>query len=150
MGRIDRIAEPWGSRTPYGPGETWPVRVDSYLAEGVTEDDVDRWAPSASTLHSNGDGLDYAVTDGRIVGVRGRAGDRVNHGRLGPKDLFGWQAIGAPDRLRHPLVRTGGRLVETDWDTAMQRIVDRSRELLDGPGGWGRFGFYTSGQLFLE
>ena len=30
--------------------------------------------------------------DGRIVGVRGRAEDRVNHGRLGPKDLFGWQA----------------------------------------------------------
>ena len=22
MPRIDRIAEPWGSRTPYGPGET--------------------------------------------------------------------------------------------------------------------------------
>ena len=32
----------------------------------------------------------------------------------------------------------------------MNRIVERSRELLDGPGGWGRFGFYTSGQLFLE
>ena len=33
----------------------------------------------------------------------------------------------------------------------MARIVERSRELLaDGPGGWGRFGFYTSGQLFLE
>src|SRR3954463_13248992 len=32
----------------------------------------------------------------------------------------------------------------------MGRIVSRSRELLDGPGGWGHFGFYTSGQLFLE
>jgi anaerobic selenocysteine-containing dehydrogenase len=40
--------------------------------------------------------------------------------------------------------------VESDWDTAMGRIVDRSRALLDGPGGWGHFGFYTSGQLFLE
>src|SRR3954464_1464107 len=29
-------------------------------------------------------------------------------------------------------------------------LVDRSKALLDGPGGWGRFGFYTSGQLFLE
>ena len=28
--------------------------------------------------------------------------------------------------------------------------MDRSRALLDGPGGWGHFGFYTSGQLFLE
>ena len=32
----------------------------------------------------------------------------------------------------------------------MSRIVERSRQLLDGPGGWGHFGFYTSGQLFLE
>src|SRR3712207_4402313 len=90
--RIDRLAEPWGTRTPYGSGETWPVRVDRYLADGLTDDDVERWVPSASILHSNGDGLDIAVRDGRIVGVRGRAQDRVNHGRLDPKDLYGWQA----------------------------------------------------------
>lgn len=36
--------------------------------------------PSAAVLHSNGDGLDIAVKDGRIVGVRGRSVDRVNHG----------------------------------------------------------------------
>src|SRR4029079_18056758 len=54
------------------------------------------------------------------------------------------------DRLTRPLLREGGELVETDWDTAMGRIVERSRELLTGPGGWGHFGFYTSGQLFLE
>jgi hypothetical protein len=34
---------------------------------------------------------DIGVKDGRIVGVRGRAIDRINHGRLGPKGLFGWQ-----------------------------------------------------------
>ena len=62
-----------------------------------------------------------------MVGVRGRAGDRVNHGRLGPKGLFGWQANHAADRLTRPLVRDGGELVETDWDTAMGRIVERSR-----------------------
>jgi anaerobic selenocysteine-containing dehydrogenase len=120
------------------------------LADGVAEEDVDGWVQTASILHSNGDGYDFAIKDGRIVGVRGRADDRVNHGRLGPKDLYGWQANASPDRLTRPLVREGGRLVETDWDTAMGRIVERSRALLDGPGGWGRFGFYTSGQLFLE
>lgn len=146
----DRIADPWGPRTPYPRGGRWPVRVDQHLEEGVVEDDVERWVQSASVLHSNGDGMDIAVKDGRMVGVRGRAVDRVNRGRLGPKDLFGWRANASPDRLTRPLVRRGGRLVETDWDTAMDRIAGRSRELLDGPGGWGRFGFYTSGQLFLE
>ncbi|WP_084780250.1 molybdopterin oxidoreductase family protein [Planobispora rosea] len=172
----DRIADPWGSRTPYGPPAAverfaaalpgrlrdilpgdlgrrspWPVRVDTFLAEGVTEDDVDAWVPSASILHSNGDAMDIAVSGGRIVGVRGRAADRVNHGRLGPKDLYGWQANNSPDRLTRPLIRgRGGELAETDWDTAMDLIVTRSKALLDGPGGWGNFAFYTSGQLLLE
>ncbi|HWT21958.1 MAG TPA: molybdopterin-dependent oxidoreductase [Solirubrobacteraceae bacterium] len=146
----DRIADPWGPRTPYGRGEPWPVRVDRFLADGVRAEDVDRWVQTASTLHSNGDALELAVRDGRLVGVRGRAGDRVNHGRVDPKDLYGWQAFGSPDRLRRPLVREGGRLVETDWDEAMERIVARSREELEQPGGWGRIGFYTSGQMFLE
>ncbi|TRW44078.1 molybdopterin oxidoreductase family protein [Georgenia yuyongxinii] len=149
MTRTDRIAQPWGTRTPYGPGTSWPVRVDSYLADGVDPADVDRWVQSASVLHSNGDALDIAVQDGRIVGVRGRASDRVNHGRLGPKDLFGWQANASPDRLTRPLVREGGELVETDWDTAMDRVAGRARELLDTQGA-SAIGFYTSGQLFAE
>jgi anaerobic selenocysteine-containing dehydrogenase len=81
----DRIAEPWGSRTPYRPGAPWPVRVDTFLAGGTTPDQVDRWVSSACVLCSNGCGLDIAVAGGQMVGVRGRAGDRVNHGRLGPK-----------------------------------------------------------------
>ena len=149
MPNADRIAQVWGTRTPYGPGETWPVRVDTHLAEGVAPDDVDRWVQSASILHSNGDGLDIAVKDGRIVGVRGRAQDRVNHGRLGPKDLFGWQANNSPDRLTRPLVRKRGRLVETSWDEAMDLVVGRTKELLEEQGP-SAVGFYTTGQLFLE
>jgi anaerobic selenocysteine-containing dehydrogenase len=144
-----RIKEPWGERTPYGPGETWPERVDVQLAEGVSEGDVDRWVQSASLLHSNGDAMDIAVKDGRIVGVRGRAQDRVNHGRLGPKDLFGWQANNSPDRLTRPLVRRGGELVETDWDTAMDLVASRAKELMETRGA-SSIGFYTTGQLFLE
>ncbi|MGV9676798.1 molybdopterin oxidoreductase family protein [Nocardia sp. NPDC003482] len=145
----DRIAEPWGERTPYGRGDAWPDRVDTHLADGVTPDAVERWVPTASLLHSNGDAMDIAVADGRMVGVRGRASDRVNRGRLGPKDLYGWQANAAPDRLTAPLIRRDGELVETDWETAMSVVAERTRTLLDerGPGS---IGFYTTGQLFLE
>ena len=93
---VDRIAWPWGSRTPYGRHEPWPVRVDTYLEAGVEPARVQRWVRTASILHSDGDAMDIAVLDGRMVGVRGRADDRVNHGRLGPKDLFGWQANASP------------------------------------------------------
>jgi ferredoxin-nitrate reductase len=146
----DRIKEPWGARTPFGPGEGWPVRVDQFIEEGVSEDDVDRWVQTASVLHSNGDALDIAVKDGRIVGVRGRGLDRVNKGRVDPKDLFGWQANNSEDRLKKPLVRDEkGELVETSWDEAFARIVERPKELLDEKGPLA-FGFYTTGQLFLE
>jgi anaerobic selenocysteine-containing dehydrogenase len=131
---VDRIAEPWGTRMPYGPGEEWPVRVDQFLEEGISEEDVDRWTQTASLHHSDGDGLDLAIKDGRIVGVRGRAVDRVSRGRVDPKDLFVWQAYNSPDRLKHPLVRENGELVETDWNTAMNRIVENSTRLLGESG----------------
>jgi len=145
---MDRIADPWGERTPYGRGEAWPVRQDQHLAPGVDSADVD-WFLSASLLHSNGDEIDIAVKDGRIVGVRGDTHSRVNRGRLGPKDLFGWQAGSSPDRLTRPLVRREGELRETSWDEAMEQVVARSKALL-AERGPGAFGFYTSGQLFLE
>ncbi|MGO4384900.1 molybdopterin oxidoreductase family protein [Specibacter sp. RAF43] len=147
---VDRITDIWGPRTPYARGGDWPPRVDQALADGVREEDVERWVHSACVLCSNGCGLDIAVKDGAMVGVRGRAGDAVNHGRLGPKGLLAsWQGISNSDRLTVPLVRENGRLVESDWATAMGRIVDRSRALLSEKGPLSH-AFYTSGQLFLE
>jgi ferredoxin-nitrate reductase len=145
----DRIANLWGKRTPFGPSEDWPVRVDQVLKEGVSEEDVDRWVQTASMLHSNGDALDIAVRKGRIVGVRGRGIDRVNKGRVDSKDLFGWQANNSEDRLKNPLVRKNGELVEASWDEAMGRVVEHSKRLLEEKGPLA-FGFYTTGQLFLE
>ncbi|GAA1937205.1 molybdopterin oxidoreductase family protein [Nocardioides marmoribigeumensis] len=146
----DRIDDVWGERTPHARGTEWPTRVDLHLHDGVREEEVERWVQSACLLCSNGCGVDIAVKDGRMVGVRGRATDRVNHGRLGPKGLYGstpWAS--SPDRLTRPLVREDGRLVETDWETAMGRIVAESTRLLEEKGPLSH-GFYTSGQLFLE
>ncbi|MFG2005565.1 molybdopterin-dependent oxidoreductase [Spirillospora sp. NPDC048911] len=47
------------------------------------------------------------------------------------------------------MIRSGGELVETDWDTAMDQVVRSSQDLL-GEKGPGSIGFYTSGQLFAE
>ena len=145
---IDRITDIWGSRTPYAAGADWPARADQYLADGVAEADV-AWVQSACVLCSMDCGMDVAVKDGRIVGVRGRTADRVNHGRLGPKGLFGWQANASPDRLTQPLVRRNGKLEPATWDEAMDLVVERTREVLNTQGPLG-MGFYTSGQLFLE
>ncbi len=143
-----RIDDIWGERTPINGRQSWPARVDEFLTPGVEAATVDRWVASACVLCSNGCGLDIGVKDGRMVGVRGRAGDRVNAGRLGPKGLLGWQGQ-TRDRLLRPLVRRDGALRETGWDEAMDTIVRRSRELLDDKGPLSH-AFYTSGQLMLE
>jgi hypothetical protein len=81
----DPIAEPWGPATPIRRGKEWPERVDVRLAEGVTEDRVERWVQTASLLAL-----------GRRRHGTSRWPNRVNRGRLGPKDLFGWQANASP------------------------------------------------------
>jgi anaerobic selenocysteine-containing dehydrogenase len=146
----DRIHDVWGPRTPHARDTDWPVRVDLHLDEGLTEGDVDRWVRSACVLCSNGCGCEIAVKHGRMVGIRGTATDAVNHGRLGPKGLYGstpWATN--PDRLTRPLIRENGVLREASWDEAMGRIVAKSKDVLDRKGPLG-IGFYTSGQLFLE
>ncbi|OMI36461.1 hypothetical protein [Streptomyces sparsogenes] len=60
---VDRIAQPWGGRTPYDRHGEWPTRVDTFLAEGVEPEAVRRWVQTASLLHSDGDAMDIAVAD---------------------------------------------------------------------------------------
>ena len=136
------IDDVWGPRSPYY--QDWPVRVDEQTTETP-----ERWVQSACVLCSNGCALDIGVKDGRIVGVRGREDDRVNHGRLGPKGLHGWQANHSVDRLTKPLIRRGDRFHEVSWDEAMEVIVRQSKEIRDRHTS-SAIGFYTSGQLFLE
>ncbi len=93
--------------------------------------------------------MDIAVRDERIVGVRGRTEDPGEPWAPGPQGLVRLAGQRLPDRLTRPLIRINGELVETDWDTAMERVVTRTKELLDEQGP-SAIGFYTTGQLFLE
>ncbi|MDQ6813594.1 MAG: nitrate reductase [Bacteroidota bacterium] len=138
----DSIKNIWGERKPY-KGD-WPVRIDE-----KTSEEPDHWVQSACVLCSNGCGMDIGVKNGKIVGVRGRGVDIVNHGRLGPKGLNGWVANDSPDRLKKPMIRKHGKLEEASWDEAMELIVKKSKEIIEKQTSLG-IGFYTSGQLFLE
>lgn len=112
--------------------------------------------------------MDIGVKDGKIVGVRGRAVDRVNKGRLGPKGmhayvsinfdryqiawaeiLFSWVSNGHKDRLKYPLIRKNGHLERASWDEAMSLIVQKAKDIQTRLTNHG-ISFYTSGQLFLE
>jgi anaerobic selenocysteine-containing dehydrogenase len=70
-------------------------------------------------------GLSVSFEDGRVTGVRGDDADVFSNGFICPKGA----SLGAlhhdPDRLRQPLVRRDGELVEVSWDEAFAEIDRR-------------------------
>ncbi|MGH7080084.1 MAG: hypothetical protein ACREFU_18555 [Acetobacteraceae bacterium] len=101
-------------------------RIDSNL--GI-QGEPDAWVHSACILCSNGCGMDIAVKDGRIVGVRGRADHPVNFGHLGPKGELGWVANNAQRRGTTPMIRrTKEALLEpVSWSEAMDFFTEKFR-----------------------
>lgn len=138
----DSIKDIWGKRSPYFG--TWSERVDER-----TSDVADSWVQSACVLCSNGCGLEIGVKDGRIVGVRGRADDHVNRGRLGPKGLHGWEANNSSDRLTTPLIRKQGKLEPASWDEAM-RLMSKNPKLSSRNTRRVRSGFIRQVSCFLK
>ena len=54
----DRIAEPWGPRTPYAAGAEWPVRRDTFLEPGGMRTD---FAGTSTTIRASRPEYDATV-----------------------------------------------------------------------------------------
>jgi nitrate reductase NapA len=108
----------------------------------------ERWVKSVCRYCGTGCGLYVGTKDGKVFAVKG---DKENHNRglLCLKGFLLPQIMGAPDRLLHPLVRRGGKLVRASWDEAMSLVADRFKDVLarHGPGA---IAFYGSGQGLTE
>ncbi|MGQ9681794.1 MAG: formate dehydrogenase subunit alpha [Anaerolineae bacterium] len=61
----------------------------------------------------------------KVVSVRGVPGSPVNQGRLCVKGRYGYSYVGHRERLRSPLVRRDGTLVEASWDEALDLVAAR-------------------------
>ncbi len=67
--------------------------------------------------------VELLVYGTRIVGVRGDK-DGVNKGHLCVKGRFAYGFVGHPDRLKRPLLRKDGALVEVTWEEALDAYAD--------------------------
>jgi anaerobic selenocysteine-containing dehydrogenase len=110
----------------------------------------DKWVHSACLLCSNGCGLDIAVKDGRIVGVRGDTRHPVNFGHLGPKGKNSWVANNSGRRGTTPMIRRRkqGPLEPVSWEEALDFFIENFRDALSQ--GHENLACYNSGQLTLE
>ncbi|MGV1087203.1 MAG: molybdopterin-dependent oxidoreductase [Mycobacterium sp.] len=68
-------------------------------------------------------GLVLTVDDGRVTGARGDHDDVFSHGFICPKGASFAELDNDPDRLRAPLIRRDGELVEAGWDEALAAAV---------------------------
>jgi len=85
--------------------------------EGTPEKTVTTTCPYCSV----GCQLDLWVKRGKVMGVRPAAKGETNQGMACARGRFGVvEMIHAPDRLRTPMLRKKGRLVETSWDEALR------------------------------
>lgn len=85
-------------------------------------------------------GLVVEVEGGRAVSVRGDPEHPYSQGTLCPKMTAYERSVHSPDRLQHPLVRTGakgeGRFRRASWDEAVALVAERFREVArDDPQG---------------
>ena len=78
--------------------------------------------------------VDIMTSQDEIVGVRPAMDGPANEGALCVKGQFAWDWVQHPDRLKKPLVRENGELVETDWDTALDRAAAGFQQVLDQHG----------------
>ncbi len=86
--------------------------------------------------------IDMHVKDGLIYRVDGRWDNKVNHGNLCVKGRFGYDYVHAPDRLRHPLLRTRAKskngqkpgFTPVTWDKALDLVANRLRHIRDKHG----------------
>ncbi len=75
------------------------------------------------------------VSNGRLVETLPLKDAVMNRGKLCIKGWNAHEFVHSPDRLTRPLVRRDGRLQESTWDEALDRVVSGLTSIRDAHGG---------------
>src|SRR3981189_491267 len=82
--------------------------------------------------------------------ISGDPAHPANFGRLCSKGSALGETLSLDQRLLHPMFRQAdGSLARTDWDTALAKVANGLRTIVDR-GGPNAIAFYLSGQLLTE
>ena len=109
-----------------------PLKMPEDLVTGV-----DNWYATLCRSCPTSEGVVVRVMEGRAKKVEGNVDYPINQGRHSARCEAGLQALYHPDRIRGPLVRTGGRgsgqFEEISWTDAIDRLAYQL-ELLQAEG----------------
>jgi len=108
-----------------------------------------RLVPSTCVYCGTGCGVLLEVTGGLLTGILPQKDHPVSQGSLCIKGWSLHEFVYDDHRLTRPMVRSGGELVETDWETALQAVADGLSEARE-KGGPDSVGFFTSARCTNE
>ena len=89
---------------------------------------------SVSPHDGLGSNLVVQVKNDRVMRVVPLENESVNECWLSDKDRFSYEGLNSEDRLKTPLLRRDGQLVETDWQTALEYAAGEMKRVRDRHG----------------
>ncbi len=70
----------------------------------------------------------------RVMRSLPRRNEAVNEVWISDRDRFSYIGLNSADRLQSPMVKEAGEWRETDWNTALERVVKGIRQIVDSDG----------------
>ena len=94
---------------------------------------------SVSPHDGLGTNLIVQVKNDRVMRVLPLENETINECWLSDKDRFSYEGLNSDDRLKRPRLRRDGRLIETDWQIALEHVASELKRIceLHGPSAIG-------------
>jgi len=101
-----------------------------------------KYIPTTCPYCGAGCGFYLKVRDGELAGVAPSKTHPVSQGRLCVKGVTCWESVTGGDRIKEPLIKKNGKLVEASWEEALGLVAQRFSEMKrkhgpDSLGVWG-------------
>ena len=77
----------------------------------------------------------------KLFRATSRANENIDNGFICDIGRYGYQYVASPDRIKRPMVRRSGELVETSWEEALSLIRKQTDDIKSKLSGSGFFGF---------
>lgn len=81
-----------------------------------------------------GSNLIVQVKNHKVMRVLPLENDGINECWLSDRDRFSYEALNAESRATKPMIRKDGKLVETDWQTALELVASQLKTLISNHG----------------
>jgi NADH-quinone oxidoreductase subunit G len=74
------------------------------------------------------------IKQNRVMRAVPRENEQINETWISDRDRFGYEGLNSEERLRTPMVKRNGQWQETDWETALETVVNGINKIINEHG----------------